>query len=267
MASVVLSTGSPTAPTSASFANLTTTMTVNLAPFPAPSDAIPINDTLAAYRRHYQPIFNIDYPGQDALPWIWAPNFDECLHRCDMFNAKHLGNGTVLCKAALFAPSRINGLNDCYLKLSLNNPQRANLTLIGGVKLACNETSISVALPTVSFNSTYTSSMTPIKSFQTNSINPKPTSSSSKSDTGRPSITFSSSTIEETPSSSDTHTRETGLTSITLDSSAKSAATTSSLDTSPTTSPHAIEASHLTPPLDSEPAVLTVPTTVHTHKI
>jgi len=34
-----------------------------------------------------------------------------------------------------------------------------------------------------------------------------------------------------------------------------------------TTSPHAIEASHLTPPLDSEPAVLTVPTTVHTHKI
>lgn len=221
----------------------TITATITVSPIPAPSDALSVNDTSAAARLHFQPIYNIDYPRQDIFPWIWARSYEECLLRCDTYNANNMGNGTIFCKAALFAPSRINGLNDCYLKKSLDNPQSANVTLIGGIKLDCNHSASSFASSgstSMASNGTLTSTST---TFETSTIATKSASSYRATNTGRPSITFG------------------------FDPTLDPTLATSTPQTSMPPLPHVSTVSDLSPSSSSPIEVLTLPTATHDHHV
>lgn len=93
---------------------------------------------------------DVDFPGQDIYPFILARSFDECHAFCNSFNK--LSNDTK-CVGFLFAPGRMNGTDDCYLKSSLNNPTPADIQLIGAVlELAPSTTSSSLATPTKPFS-------------------------------------------------------------------------------------------------------------------
>ena len=86
---------------------------------------------------------DVDFPGQDIYPFILAQSFDECHTHCNSFN--EISNGT-RCVGFLFAPERVNGSDDCYLKKSLNNPTPAEIRLIGAVlDLVPSQTSSSLA--------------------------------------------------------------------------------------------------------------------------
>jgi hypothetical protein len=247
-------------------------ITFTIVPVPAPSGAFSINDTAIAARLGYQPIYNIDYPGQDLIPWRWVRDYEACLRRCESWNFREAGKphkDQTFCKAALFAPARIIGKNDCYLKKSLDHPQLSNITLLGGIKIDSNasagsnqtwghtsslrngtqSTSVSSSSSSkYTTQETQTSPMTSTSSFKTSMVISETTSSTSKSDTGRPSISFSPKTSTE---SSSTHTRS-----------------QSRPDTAGTpTPPHVSTASELSPSGEDATAALTVPTARHTHGV
>jgi hypothetical protein len=121
---------------------LATTITVS--PVPAASACLSDHDAHLASSNHYQPLCDVEFPHQDILPYLWVGDFEQCLHQCDKFNMNetydHGPNG-LICKAALFAPGRFAGSDDCYLKFGLEDPRPANLALVGGIKLPVNQAS------------------------------------------------------------------------------------------------------------------------------
>ncbi|RMZ84152.1 hypothetical protein DV738_g550, partial [Chaetothyriales sp. CBS 135597] len=79
--------------------------------------------------KKYSIICNVDFPGQDILPFLKVASFDECKVKCDEYTDSDNGN---VCAGFVFAPERVNvGADDCYLKSSLNNPMSATIDLVG----------------------------------------------------------------------------------------------------------------------------------------
>lgn len=73
---------------------------------------------------------NVDFPAQDIYPFILAGSYDECYAHCNSFN--QISN-TAKCMGFVFAPGRMNGADNCYLKSSLNDPTPALIELLGAV--------------------------------------------------------------------------------------------------------------------------------------
>ncbi|KAK5046583.1 hypothetical protein LTR84_007344 [Exophiala bonariae] len=73
---------------------------------------------------------NVDFPAQDIYPFILADSYDECYAHCSSFNQT---SNNVKCMGFVFAPGRMNGADNCYLKSSLNDPYPAMLQLLGAV--------------------------------------------------------------------------------------------------------------------------------------
>jgi hypothetical protein len=182
-------------------------VTITIFPTPAPSGAFTNDDIAAARHLFYQPIYNVDYPHQDIFPWLWKPSYVACLEACDKHNAAGDRTALTRCEAALWAPDRLRGKNNCYLKHTLSYPSSVNVTLLGGIKLNINVTVVTAALPNGK-NSTYcttytasasaktsskthTSSRITPSSFSTQSTRDHNTSSSSETSDGRPAISFS----------------------------------------------------------------------------
>lgn len=72
---------------------------------------------------------DIDFFAQDIFPFILARSFGGCMQYCDNYNTER-GHGA--CAGFVYAPTRSNLDNDCYLKSSLNDSVfPATLHLIG----------------------------------------------------------------------------------------------------------------------------------------
>jgi len=83
--------------------------------------------------QNYAIVCDIDYINND-LRFILASSFDDCVQQCDAYNEQSSsGKG---CVAALFVPSRIHGMNDCYLKSTVNDPTPAQLSMMVGILLS-----------------------------------------------------------------------------------------------------------------------------------
>ena len=136
--------------------------TITISPVPLAAAEIPRclskNDLLAAHYRDYIPLCNVDIPSyQDIFPFLWTGSFESCLAHCDAFNIaatndslnflKHpavkrqvqgmVRDGEeVRCKAALYAPGRWLGRDDCYLKWGLEGAKKTEgkIWLVGGMK-------------------------------------------------------------------------------------------------------------------------------------
>ena len=101
----------------------------------------------------YSVICEVDFPGQDIAPFLNVTCFDECKSACDEHNESN--NGTK-CAGFVYAPGRINGADDCYLKSSLNYPTAASVHLVGAT-----------IIPTPSFTSTSSPSSSSTSSLAT----------------------------------------------------------------------------------------------------
>ncbi|KAJ9609177.1 hypothetical protein H2200_006949 [Cladophialophora chaetospira] len=99
----------------------------------APTSCDPSNGTTFIDNvRHwakYAVICDIDFPDQNFYPFLLSASFDECLEHCEAINEDP--ETEFPCAGFVFAPGRINGADDCYLKSSLNNPVSASIHLVG----------------------------------------------------------------------------------------------------------------------------------------
>ena len=128
----------------------------------------------------YQVICNINFPDND-YPFMLVDSFDSCVQACDSFNTKA---GSNKCLAALFVPSRLLDLDDCYLKSSVNNPTVATGSIDGAILVTSTtstSTSVSAAavlkptshvqiLPSPSISRFNTESSLPISVSSTSTI-------------------------------------------------------------------------------------------------
>ena len=89
----------------------------------------------------YQVICGVDFPDNDH-PFLLVDSLDSCVQACDAFNTKA---GSNECLAALFVPSRLMGLDDCYLKSSVNHSTVATV-VIEGVVLVTSTTPTSTSI-------------------------------------------------------------------------------------------------------------------------
>lgn len=80
--------------------------------------------------QNFSILCNVDFPGQDIYPFILADSYDECYACCNSFNET---SNKTKCMGFVFAPERMNGADNCYLKSSLNNPFQATIPLLGAV--------------------------------------------------------------------------------------------------------------------------------------
>lgn len=103
----------------------------------------------------YQVVCDTDFPGNDH-PFLLTDSLDSCVRACDMFNIKA---GSNECLAALFVPSRLLDLDDCYLKHSVDHPTVATGG-IEGVILVTTKTSTTVS-PTVTTDTLSTQTQLP----------------------------------------------------------------------------------------------------------
>lgn len=77
----------------------------------------------------YTMICDIDFPAQNLYPFVLAGSFNECLAQCEAYNQNNVTGSQ--CAGFVFAPDRIHGADDCYLKSSLNSPSPATIHLVG----------------------------------------------------------------------------------------------------------------------------------------
>lgn len=245
-------------------------MTFTILPVPAPSDAFSPDDYDVAVRLGYQPIWGIDYVGQDLFPWRWVRDYEACLRRCESHNTRMQYKPLkekVFCKAALFAPARVSGKNDCYLKKSLDNPQKANVTLIGGIKIEGNGTGFGNATSSfisIHLNSTHTLSSTLSRPSLNTTENTHTVPSADLSGPEPPRVPS-----KTTSSQSDNIT---GRPSISSTSTEPTASKTTPAETTSPSKPTAAgvskaTASELTLSNDVSTVVLTLPVTHHTHRV
>ena len=102
--------------------------------------------------KFYQIICDIDFLGNDH-PFLHVNSFESCVQACDELNAKE---GSEVCLAALFVPTRLFGMDDCYLKYSVQHPTVASLGIEGAILVTAPQSSASSAFG--SFSSTLISS-------------------------------------------------------------------------------------------------------------
>lgn len=130
----------------------------------------------------YQIICDIDFLGNDH-PFLHVNSFKSCVQACDELNAKE---GSEVCLAALFVPTRLFGMDDCYLKYSVQHPTVASLGIEGAILVTAPQSSASSAFGSLS--STLISSSGNIKASSEPTEPPKiPSSPGSfvESSTGR----------------------------------------------------------------------------------
>lgn len=132
----------------------------------------------------YQVVCDIDFPDNDH-PFLLVDSFESCIQACDAFNVKA---GSNKCLAALFVPSRLPDLDDCYLKSSVNHPTVATVG-IEGVILVTSTTSIS----TLVYASAVSKSTSSVKTLAAPSVSTTGTYSTRSS--LRPSISTTSTSI------------------------------------------------------------------------
>lgn len=89
----------------------------------------------------YQIICDIDFLGEDH-PFLLVSSFESCVQACDALNAKE---GSNTCLAALFVPTRLSGIDDCYLKYSVQHPTVASLGIEGAILVTAPQSSASSA--------------------------------------------------------------------------------------------------------------------------
>lgn len=89
----------------------------------------------------YQVICDIDFLGKDH-PFLHVNSFESCVKACDALNAKE---GSNACLAALFVPTRLSGMDDCYLKYSVQDPTVASLGIEGAILVTAPQSSIVVS--------------------------------------------------------------------------------------------------------------------------
>lgn len=94
----------------------------------------------------YQIICDIDYLGKDH-PFLHVNSFKRCVQACDALNAKE---GSNTCLAALFVPTRLSGMDDCYLKSSIQDPTVASLGIEGAILVTTPQSSASPAFGSLS---------------------------------------------------------------------------------------------------------------------
>lgn len=85
----------------------------------------------------YQIICDIDFLGKDH-PFLHVDSFESCVQACDALNAKE---GSNACLAALFVPTRLSGMDDCYLKYSVQDPMVASLGIKGAILVTAPQSS------------------------------------------------------------------------------------------------------------------------------
>ena len=126
---------------------------------------------------------DMDY-ADNIQPFHLVSSFGGCLQKCDAYNYNH---GGVICVAAIFVFDRVNDLDDCYLKSSLNNLVVPTASVQGGVRKGFAKSSS----PVSSSSHTLSSGSTPSQSsLISNGLPP----SSSPSGTTQPSSKSSSAT-------------------------------------------------------------------------
>lgn len=90
--------------------------------------------------QQYQVVCDVDYPNHD-LQYLLTKSFDECVQFCDTYNTQSTGGS--LCVGALYVPSRVTDVNDCYLKSSVDNPSAATFSIVGAVLVTASPSSSS----------------------------------------------------------------------------------------------------------------------------
>lgn len=123
---------------------------------------------------------NIDYV-DDIQPFYLVSSFEGCLQKCDAYN---YNNGGVKCVAAIFVPDRVNDLDDCYLKSSLNIPVVPTASVEGAVRKG-------VATSSSSASSSASSQSLPTTSAMSSSSLPPGTGQSSSTSSSATSATSS----------------------------------------------------------------------------
>lgn len=94
----------------------------------------------------YQIICDIDFLGNDH-PFRHVNSFESCVQACDGHNAKE---GSKVCLAALFVPTRLFGMDDCYLKYSVQHPTVTSLGIEGAILVTAPQSSASSASASLS---------------------------------------------------------------------------------------------------------------------
>lgn len=138
-----------------------TTLSATLAPLSTICPAGNGTTYMSKESVQYQVICDIDFPGND-FPFLLVDSLDSCVQACDAFNVKASSNK---CLAALFLPSRLFYLDDCYLKHSVDHPTVATGG-IEGVILATFKTSTSTSVPPTAV----TKLASPVKSLGVSSV-------------------------------------------------------------------------------------------------
>lgn len=87
----------------------------------------------------YQIICDIDFLGNDH-PFRHVNSFESCVQACDELNGKE---GSKVCLAALFVPTRLFGMDDCYLKYSIQNPTATSFGIEGAILVTAPQSSAS----------------------------------------------------------------------------------------------------------------------------
>ncbi|RMZ79625.1 hypothetical protein DV737_g3326, partial [Chaetothyriales sp. CBS 132003] len=80
----------------------------------------------------YSIICNVDFPGQNIFPFLKVASFNQCKSKCEEYDGSNDG---ISCAGFVFAPERVNGADDCYLKSSLDYPMSATISLVGATRL------------------------------------------------------------------------------------------------------------------------------------
>lgn len=83
----------------------------------------------------YQIACDVDFP-DNHYPFLLVQSFEECVDACDALNTRENADK---CVAALFVPSRLNGVDDCYLKSSVDHPAPANVHIEGAVLVKADQ--------------------------------------------------------------------------------------------------------------------------------
>jgi hypothetical protein len=112
---------------------------------PTSSDICPAGNETAwtefATAQNYTVICDVDFPAQNIHPFVLAGSFEDCMAQCESYNAGKTARDTQ-CEGFVFAPERVHGADDCYLKFSLDHPFPATISLVGATRLAFSATPI-----------------------------------------------------------------------------------------------------------------------------
>ena len=150
----------------------------------------------------YTFVCNMDY-ADNLQPFYLVSSFAGCVQKCDAYN---YDNGGVKCVAAIFVPGRVNGLDDCYLKSSLNNPVKPTGSVEGAFRVGFAKSSSSASSLASSRISTSSSSLsTVIQSTSASSNITATTSLTSSATASNDGVNYATGTSVVTPIAASSH--------------------------------------------------------------